>query len=48
MSETNYESDVYVSSDENAEVSSNMDFTGKILKNYYIISGLGHGSYSIV
>jgi len=48
MSETNYESDVSVSSDENAEVSSNMDFTGKILKNYNIISELGRGSYSIV
>ena len=48
MSSTDYDSDVSVSSDENPDQSSNMDFTGKILKNYNIISELGRGSYSIV
>ena len=42
------ESDVSVSSDENPDQSSNQDFSGKILKNYNIISELGRGSYSIV
>jgi len=48
MSSTEYDSDVSVSSDENPDQSSNLDFTGKILKNYNIISELGRGSYSIV
>ena len=48
MSSTDYDSDVSVSSDENPDQSSNMDFTGKILKNYNVISELGRGSYSIV
>lgn len=39
---------VSVSSDENPDKSSSWDFTGKILKNYNIISELGSGSYSIV
>ena len=48
MISTDYESDVSVSSDENPDQSSNFDFTGKILKNYNVISELGRGSYSIV
>ena len=48
MSSTDYDSDVSVSSDENPDQSTNLDFTGKILKNYNIISELGRGSYSIV
>ena len=48
MSSTDYDSDVSVSSDENPDQSSNLDFTGKILKNYNVISELGRGSYSIV
>ena len=56
MSSTEYDSDLSVSSDESLSVSSdestnqgsNMDFKGKILKNYNIISELGRGSYSIV
>ena len=48
MSSTDYNSDTSVSSDENPDQSSNMDFKGKLLKNYNIISELGRGSYSIV
>lgn len=50
MSSTEYdsESELSVSSDENTTQSSNIDFKGKILKNYNIISELGRGSYSIV
>jgi len=48
MSSTEYDSDVSVSSDENPDQSSNIDFTGKILKNYNVISELGRGAYSIV
>ena len=50
MSSTEYdsESDISVSSDENTSQGSNIDFRGKILKNYNIISELGRGSYSIV
>jgi serine/threonine-protein kinase SRPK3 len=50
MSSTEYDSDsdLSVSSDESTNQGSNMDFRGKILKNYNIISELGRGSYSIV
>ena len=49
MSSSEYDSDsVSVSSDENPDQSTNMDFTGKILNTYNIISELGRGSYSIV
>ena len=47
MISTDYESDISVSSDENPDQSSNLDFTGKILKNYNVISELGRGSYSM-
>jgi serine/threonine-protein kinase SRPK3 len=48
MSSNDYDSDESVSSDENPDQGSNLDFTGKILKNYNVISELGRGSYSIV
>ena len=49
MSSNEYDSDsISVSSDENPDQSTNMDFTGKVLNTYNIISELGRGSYSIV
>lgn len=41
-------SETSVSSDENQEIRVSQDFSGRILKNYNIISELGRGSYSIV
>ena len=49
MSSNEYDSDsISVSSDENPDQSTNVDFTGKVLNTYNVISELGRGSYSIV
>lgn len=48
MSTTSSDSEVSSSSDENTNLNSNVDFTGKLLKNYNIISELGSGAYSRV
>lgn len=48
MSTTDSYSEVSTSSDENTNLNSNIDFTGKLLNTYNIISELGSGAYSRV
>ena len=48
MDSSEIDSETSISSDENLDQGSNIDFKGKLLKNFNVIKEIGRGSYSIV